>query len=288
MEYRRNRQDEEKRRRIRRRNLIRKAIMLFQTGIIIVLAVSLIVVSSNYNKLLNEYNNGSSVDNNSSSLGTESFDNTSSEDDKKQAMIAETKEWYLKLVNPDNSVTTDFINSVELSAIEEKYTSGSDSSKYLDERVVEAFNNMCKAAQNDGITLISVSAYRSYSYQNNLFNKRVTRCMNEGLDREAATKKAASIVAVPGTSEHHLGLAVDINSVETSFENTAAFRWLQQNAENYGFIMRYAEDKQDITKIIYEPWHYRYVGVEHAKAINDLGLCLEEYINYLLNGGVTD
>ena len=263
MEYRRNRQDEEKRRRIRRRNLIRKAIMLFQTGIIIVLSLSLIDVSSNYWAVtgMTDRPFGGSVYNNSSSLGTDSFEDTSSEEAKKQAMIAETKEWYLKLVNPDNSVTTDFINSVELAAIQEKYTSGSDSSKYLNERVVEAFNNMCNDAQKDGITLISVSAYRSYSYQNNLFNKRVTRCMNEGLDREAATKKAASIVAIPGTSEHHLGLAVDINSVETSFENTAAFRWLQQNAENYGFIMRYAEDKQDITKIIYEPWHYRYVGV---------------------------
>ena len=80
--------------------------------------------------------------------------------------------------------------------------------------------------------------------------------------------------------------AVDIISVEESFEDTAEFAWLQENAEDFGFIMRYAKDKQDITKIIYEPWHYRYVGVEHAKAINDLGMCLEEYIEYLKSGGV--
>ena len=146
---------------------------------------------------------------------------------------------------------------------------------------------MCKAAADDGVTLISVSAYRSYNYQNTLYKNRVERCKREeGLDDEAAKKKAATIVAVPGTSEHHLGLAVDINSVETSFENTAAFRWLQKHAADYGFIMRYAEDKQAITKIIYEPWHYRYVGVEHAKAMGELGMCMEEYIDYLKSGGV--
>ena len=106
------------------------------------------------------------------------------------------------------------------------------------------------------------------------------------MTRAEAEKKAATIVALPGTSEHHLGLAVDINSVETSFEDTAAFRWLQENAENYGFILRYPKDKQEITKIIYEPWHYRYVGVEHAKTINGLGMCFEEYVEYLSNGGV--
>ena len=106
--------------------------------------------------------------------------------------------------------------------------------------------------------------------------------MNEqGMSEEEAKKEAATRVAIPGTSEHHLGLAVDINSVETSFENTKAFKWLQKNAENYGFVLRYPKDKKAITKIIYEPWHYRYVGVEHAKEMNRLGLCLEEYIDLL-------
>ena len=74
-------------------------------------------------------------------------------------------------------------------------------------------------------------------------------------------------------------------ALEESFENTKAFRWLQEHAEDYGFVMRYPKDNKNVTKIIYEPWHYRYVGVEHAKAMNDLGLCMEEYLEYLSNGG---
>ena len=89
-----------------------------------------------------------------------------------------------------------------------------------------------------------------YNYQNNLYNSRVQRCVNEGYSREEAKQVAATIVAIPGTSEHHLGLAVDINSVEQSFEDTKAFRWLQEHAEDYGFIMRYSKEKKSITKII--------------------------------------
>ena len=188
----------------------------------------------------------------------------------------------MKLVNPDVSVTNDFIRNVDVAQIKSKYTSGAESSKYLDSRIVDKFVEMCKAAEKDGVSLKAVSAYRSYSYQQTLYRNRVQRCMNEeGLSEADAKVKAATIVAVPGTSEHHLGLAVDINSVEESFENTKAFEWLQKNAENYGFIMRFPKDKQSITKIIYEPWHYRYVGIEHAKAINEKGMCLEEYIQYL-------
>jgi D-alanyl-D-alanine carboxypeptidase len=89
-----------------------------------------------------------------------------------------------------------------------------------------------------------------------------------------------------GTSEHNTGLGFDIlekgnYSLSSSFENTAQFKWLMENAENYGFILRYAENKTVQTGIMYEPWHFRYVGVEHAKKINELGMCLEEYIDYL-------
>lgn len=290
------RRREERRKRARRKNLI----ILVETFIIFVLTVALILVSIGYFDLKN--NTVPSDDTTSDVSGTASADSTQSGSsdvanssdaassgptDEQLAMMAEVDKWYLKLVNPDTSVSKDFISSVERSTIREKYTSGAESSKYLDKRIIEPFEQMCKAAADDGVTLISVSAYRSYNYQNTLYKNRVERCKREeGLDDEAAKKKAATIVAVPGTSEHHLGLAVDINSVETSFENTAAFRWLQKHAADYGFIMRYAEDKQAITKIIYEPWHYRYVGVEHAKAMGELGMCMEEYIDYLKSGGV--
>lgn len=288
---------QERIKRAKRKNMT----ILIESALIIVLTIALIWVSVCYVNLKNNTtlpdgapsggvdasssNASTNTSNNTSSIGGSSTSSGSS--DEQLQMMAEVDKWYLKLVNPDISLSNDFISNVDRVAIKDKYTSGSESSKYIDKRVKEHFENMCKAAADDGVTLISVSAYRSYNYQKNLYNRRVERCMREdGLNEEAAKKKAATIVAVPGTSEHHLGLAVDINSVETSFENTRAFRWLQEHAEEYGFILRFPKDKQNITKIIYEPWHYRYVGVEHAKAINNLDMCLEEYIEYLKSGGI--
>ena len=91
------------------------------------------------------------------------------------------------------------------------------------------------------------------------------------------------IINKPGTSEHNLGLAVDFNYVNLDFEETESFKWLQKNAENYGFILRYKKEKEEITKVDYEPWHWRYVGEKHAKKMNELDMCLEEYVEYLKN-----
>lgn len=85
----------------------------------------------------------------------------------------------------------------------------------------------------------------------------------------------------PECSDHNLGLAVDFNYVKEDFENTKAFKWLTKNAENYGFILRYPKGKEYITKVDYEPWHWRYVGEENAKKMNELNMCLEEYVEYL-------
>ena len=111
------------------------------------------------------------------------------------------------------------------------------------------------------------------------------------LTKEEAEKITATMIAIPGTSEHHTGLAADIvtpthQTLDPEFADTAAGKWLQENAAEYGFILRYPEDKQDITKIIYESWHYRYVGVDHAKAITENELCLEEYLEILKEGGL--
>ena len=110
--------------------------------------------------------------------------------------------------------------------------------------------------------------------------------MSQGYSEADAINKANYSRTFSGTSEHNTGLGFDIMekgnfSLSESFENTAQFRWLMENAENYGFILRYAEDKTTQTGIMYEPWHFRYVGVEPAKEINRLGLCLEEYIEFL-------
>lgn len=284
----------EARTRRRRKSKIKSVVILIESALIIVLAACLAVVSVKYNTLKVSDGNSSVVQPSSDAQGSaadgtasDAAGNTSSGmTDEQLALVKETEQWYLKLANPDNSVDNDFIKNVDLAKIESRFSSGAESSKYFDSRAVSYLNEMCKAALDDGVRLISVSSYRTYAYQQALYNNRVKRCINEGYGEAEAKKVAATIVALPGTSEHHLGLAVDINSVEESFENTAAFRWLSKNAENYGFILRYPKDKQSITKIIYEPWHYRYVGVEHAKRMNSLGMCFEEYIEYLKNGGV--
>lgn len=311
----RERENRDKQRKLRRKLRQKNRIILLETVLIFVLVIVLIVVSvgsvnSNNDTATSTDSSlnvgGTSSDNlttstestvsgdvgslnsvtsaNSSVSNVNSSNTQSTQTTQPLTPQQELAQWYMKLVNPDNSVSSSYIDSIKRSKIADKYlvSTTKDTCKYLDSRIVSYFESMCKAAKNDGITLVSVSAYRSISYQSGLYDRRVERCRNEdGLSLEEAKKKAATIVAVPGTSEHHLGLAIDINSVETSFENTKAFRWLQQHAEEYGFVLRYPKDKQAITKIIYEPWHYRYVGVEHAKAMNDLGMCLEEYVQYL-------
>jgi D-alanyl-D-alanine carboxypeptidase len=137
---------------------------------------------------------------------------------------------------------------------------------------------MYLAAQKDGIDLYTVSGYRSYERQKTNFENKISTYRSNGMSKVEATQKAATIILPPGTSEHNLGFAMDICSLEQSFENSKAFKWLNEHAADYGFILRYPKNKQDITKIIYEPWHWRYVGVEHAKAIKAAGVCLEEYL----------
>lgn len=201
--------------------------------------------------------------------------------EEQKRLMAEADQWYLRLVNPDNALPKDY--SVEVSEIKPKY------SNYVglkfDSRAIDALNSMCEAAEKDGVSLLVISAYRSIDRQTELFNNKVNNLKKDGYNEEDAIATAATVVARPGTSEHNLGLAVDFNTDQEWFENTKEFKWLRENAAEYGFVLRYPKDKYSITKIIYEPWHYRYVGVEHAKEINRLNMCLEEYIEYLKNGG---
>ena len=150
----------------------------------------------------------------------------------------------------------------------------------LDYRVAPYYQAMYDAAKADGITLTPVSGYRSYQRQTNNFENRIKENMNAGLDRKEATIKAATVIMVPGSSEHNAGLAMDICSLSESFENTKEFEWLNENAANYGFILRYPKDAEsrEITGVVYEPWHYRYVGIETAKDIKAKGVTLEEYL----------
>ena len=106
------------------------------------------------------------------------------------------------------------------------------------------------------------------------------------MSQEEAQELSLRTIARPGYSEHHTGLAVDLNDVSDNFEETEAYRWLQAHSADYGFVQRYRQDKVDITGIDNESWHYRYVGVEHAQEMNRLDLCLEEYVEYLKEQGV--
>ena len=151
---------------------------------------------------------------------------------------------------------------------------------YLDYRVAPYYQKMYDAAKADGITLTPVSGYRSYERQERNFENEIADNMKTGLDRKEATIKAATVIMVPGSSEHNAGLAMDICSLSQSFENTKEADWLRENAADYGFILRYPKDEKsrNITKVIYEPWHYRFVGVDVAKEITAKGITLEEYL----------
>lgn len=155
--------------------------------------------------------------------------------------------------------------------------------KTLQTVACNAFLELQKAAAAENVTVWMQSGYRSVSYQTSLYEKKTNYYKQQGYDDAKAKEMAAAIVNPPGYSEHNCGLAADLNSPEHTgldegFENTAAFRWLCQHAGEYGFILRYPKGAEEKTEITYEPWHWRYVGVENAAKINASGLCFEDYI----------
>ena len=158
--------------------------------------------------------------------------------------------------------------------------------KTLQTEAADAFLSMQAAAAKDGVDVRMQSGYRSVSYQKKLYDNKTQYYRDKGLSEAAAREKAATIVNPPGCSEHNCGLAADLNSPEhttldTGFADTAAFRWLCENAEQYGFILRYPKEAESVTGITYEPWHWRYVGPENAALLNQSGLCLEDAIAVL-------
>ncbi len=212
------------------------------------------------------------VDTGSSQTPSSSSDTDSSEEEN----AIDFNSWEMLLVNPWNSIPEGF--DPELALINSKYAGFAGAQ--FDARAIDQLHAMCDAAAEDGIKLVIISAYRTNDFQTFNFNRKVDRVMaaNPTLTREQAEIEAATVVARPGTSEHQVGLAVDFNSVESSFKGTNEYNWLVDHCTDYGFILRYTAEKQDKTGIIPEPWHYRYVGVENAKAIEKSGLCMEEFI----------
>ncbi len=148
----------------------------------------------------------------------------------------------------------------------------------MDASVEAPYVAMRDAAARDGISLWISSAYRSVERQGELFEQEVELYRKTYPTRAVAETFAERSVARPGCSEHATGLALDLNGVRDDFDQTPAFRWLNAHAQEYGFILRYPKDKQEITRIKYEPWHYRYVGATNAVAMKISGQCLEEYL----------
>lgn len=186
--------------------------------------------------------------------------------------------WAMFLINEENPLPRRYDDVIKTQLVDTTYRE-----YYLDERAAPYYMEMLEAARADGIDLLTVSAYRTYDYQKNNFNNNVETRMGEGMTYDEAYKESLASVQLPGQSEHNAGLAVDIlcneyNSMDDDgFENTESFKWLDEHAAEYGFILRYPKGKQEITKIIYEPWHYRFVGEYYAKEIKESGLCMEEY-----------
>lgn len=170
--------------------------------------------------------------------------------------------WEYVLVNADHSIGE---YAPELGEIE---------GQKLDQRILEPMQKFVGDARAEGLSVFLSSGYRGYEEQQYLFNRKVEQYGEE---------QAATIVSRPGTSEHQTGLACDITDEyyelkNESLENTALYQWMSRHCQEYGFIVRYPKDKEEITGIIYEPWHFRYVGVEAATYMVEHNLCLEEFV----------
>lgn len=181
--------------------------------------------------------------------------------------------WKMVLVNPWNPLPED--HSIETVTL----TNGLQ----VDERCYPDLQAMMDACRADGLSPVICSAYRTRAVQEKLYQAEVKRWLAQGYSQSEAEAEAGKVVAVPGTSEHQLGLALDIvdldhQLLDESQEDTQVQQWLMEHSWEYGFILRYPTGKSDITGIIYEPWHYRYVGREDAEQIHTLGICLEEYL----------
>lgn len=251
-----------------------KLLFLLLAVLVLLLIISTIVLNKDPadNKPDNKNNSSAS----SSSVTSSSQTNkTASEPPSK----IDKTDWKLYLVNEQNPLPDNW-------KIETKVLKGPNypiNGKEVDARIYDALIAMMDAARESGHELLVCSAYRNYQYQVKLFDQEKNKHTRQGKTEQEAYAIAKTAVAIPGTSEHNLGLAVDIvalshQTLDESLMDTKEIKWLYENSYRYGFIVRYPQGKSEITKIMYEPWHYRYVGVEAATEIMQNGLCLEEYL----------
>lgn len=201
---------------------------------------------------------------------------SSSEPAEPQKPAVDREDWRLVLINPTHAIEKEL--DIELEEV---------NGYKFDKRVAGKVRELMAAAKAEGINLALVSGYRTMDRSRLLYNNKIAEYKAMGYDDATARVEAAKWVAPPGTSEHHSGLAMDIVSADyytkysdlvEEFENEPEAVWLKANCARFGFILRFPKDKTDITGINFEPWHFRYVGEEHAAVIMEQGLCLEEYL----------
>lgn len=197
-------------------------------------------------------------------------------EENKRDIDSYTSDWDLLLVNKKHEVPEGYI--LELEEVE--------SGHQVDKRIAKSLEQMLSDARKEGLSPIICSSYRTNAKQQKLYNNKVREYKRWGCSSEEAEELASYWVAIPGTGEHETGLAVDIVSrdyqiLDEKQEQTDVQKWLIDNSYKYGFALRYPTDKKDITMINYEPWHYRYVGVDNATYMKEHDMCLEEYIEYL-------
>lgn len=175
--------------------------------------------------------------------------------------------WNLMLVNSRYRIPDDY--SVELIRL--------SNGEQVDSRIYPDLQEMFDDARGDGYNLFVRAGYRSGEDQEDLMEDKIETYRQEGYSQREAEREAEKWVAKPGTSEHELGLAVDINA-EGQTDGNRLYQWLAEHSWKYGFILRYPAEKEEITGIDYEPWHFRYVGKQAAKEMYEKDLCLEEYV----------
>lgn len=192
------------------------------------------------------------------------------------SIVLNKDDWKLILINKHHPVPDGY--EFELGTIK--------GNMKCDARILDSLLQMMQAAKEDGIDLMVCSPYRDLNRQKVLFERKIKAYMNKGLSYLEAYQVSSQAVTVPGASEHQIGLALDIvcntyQSLNDGFGETEAGKWLYDNAYQFGFIQRYPQGKEYITGIMYEPWHYRYVGVEAATIIKQNDITLEELVEGL-------
>ena len=278
-EQRRQQITEKRKERIRQRNTRLAIIALFCLSLIAAIGALSYVVKhadefenircaeaaglSDSKKNDNSNNKNNKNNKNNNNINNDNADNAEDDD-----------EWMLTLVNSKHPIHDDYKPELmELS-----------NGQQVDSRIYPDLQRMFDDMRSEGLSPVVASGYRTKGYQEQLLNEKIEELLARGYSEGDAEAEAKTWVAVPGTSEHHTGLAVDINSEATpgtanpSEVSEPLYQWLEDNSYRYGFILRYPPGKEDITGVNYEPWHYRYVGVENAEQIHEDGFTLEEYL----------